>query len=96
MKQLLLTFKVLALIMPSLAFAGDTEFNDCILKHLKGAKLDIASHLIKQACDENHRTRGFIADKKRAYNDCLLEHLVGVESLQAVVDIKAACYRKHL
>ena len=77
-------------------FAGQAEYDDCILKHLKGVKIDIATHTIKQACEQNYKKKpDFTSDKKRAYNNCLLEHLVGVESFQAVMDITAACGRKH-
>ena len=75
--------------------AEQAEYDDCLLKHLKGAKLDIATHLIKQACYENYKKPTFTSDKSRAYNNCLLEHLVGVESMQAVMDIRTACDRKY-
>lgn len=77
------------------AFAGQAEYDDCILKHLKGAKLDIAVHTIKQACEENYKNPSFTSDKRRAYNECLLEHLLEVESLQATMEIKAACDSKY-
>lgn len=76
-------------------FAGQMEYDDCILKYLKNAKLDIATHIIKQACEENEKNPSFTSDKRRAYNNCLLEHLVGVESLQATMDITAACGSKY-
>jgi len=77
------------------AIAGQAEYDDCILRHLKGAKTDVATHLIKQACEENYRNPGSTTGKKQEYNHCLLEHLVGVESVQAVMEIKSACGRKH-
>ena len=84
-----------AVLLSSAAYAGQSEYDDCLLKYLKGAKLDIATHEIKQACEENYRNPSFTSEKKRAYNDCLLEHLVGVESLQAVMEIKSACDSRH-
>ena len=74
--------------------AGQAEYDDCILEYLKGAKLDVATHLIKQACDENYKNTSFTSAEQKAYNNCLLEHLPGVESLQAVMNIKSACSNK--
>ena len=90
----LLPFLLFVLISKP-AFAGQVEFDDCMLKYLKNAKLDIATDAIKQACQENYKNPTFTAEKKRVYNDCLLEHLVGVESLHAVMEIKSACGRKY-
>ncbi len=86
-------FMVLSWIHP--AIAGQTEYDECILKYLKNAKLDVATHLIKSACNENYKSPNFTAEKRRPYNHCLLEHLTGVESIQAVMEIKAACGSKH-
>ncbi|MDH3451295.1 MAG: hypothetical protein OEN20_02665 [Gammaproteobacteria bacterium] len=94
MKHLYVTVVVaLAAAMP--AIAGQEEYDNCILQHLKGAKLDVAAHLIKQVCIDNYKTTGLSSHNRRAYNDCLLEHLVGVESVQATMDIKAACSSKY-
>ncbi len=82
-------------IIPISVFSGQAEYDECILKYLKGVKLDIAAHTIKQACEENYNNPSFTSAKQQAYNKCLLEHLVGVESQQAVMDIHAACSRKY-
>jgi hypothetical protein len=95
MKNPLIIASVLLLTISMPGFGGQAEYDDCILKYLKGAKLDVAAHLIRQACEENYRNPGFISDKRRAYNVCLLEHLSGVESLQATMEIKSACNRKY-
>jgi len=95
MKNLRTTLALLILTAGTSGLADQTAYDDCILEHLKGAKLDVAAHLIKQACQANYRSTGFLSDGERAYNDCLLEYLVGVESRQAAMDIKAACGRKH-
>ena len=77
------------------AIAGQAEYDDCILQHLKDAKLDDATSLIKRACEENYKDTSFTSDKQRSYNDCILEHLVGVESIRAIIEIKTACSRKN-
>lgn len=83
------------LICTLTAFAGQKEYDDCILKHLKNAKQDVAMAVIKQACQENYLSPGFLSDEQRIYNHCLLEHLPGVESFQAVIEIRSACERKY-
>ena len=75
--------------------SGQDEYNECILQHLKGAKLDVASHFIKQACDDNFQSQLTISSKRKEKNKCLLTNLVGVESLQAVMAIVDACDSKH-
>ena len=95
MKHSLISFCILGLSVSTPTIAGQAEHDECLLEHLKGAKLDVATHLIRQACDENYKNPSFTSDKKRAYNNCILEHLVGIESIQAVMDIKAVCGRKH-
>lgn len=77
-------------------FAGQDEYNDCILTHLKGAKLDAAAGLIRNACYENYMGPFYPAEKVRKYNECLLEYLVGVESFQAAMEIRNACGGKYL
>ena len=91
MKHLYLSAAVMCSVFSIHALAGDVEFNDCILTHMKGAKVDEATFLIEQACHENYREVRFVSEKRRAFNKCLLEHLIGVESVQAVSDINAAC-----
>jgi len=88
-------FVLLGLTISTFSFAGQTEYNDCILKHLKGAKLDVATNYIRMACEENSKKASFISKNRRAYNSCLLEHLAGVESLHAVMEISNACASKH-
>ncbi len=95
MKNLRTTLALLTLTAGASGLADQAAYDDCILEHLKGAKLDIAAHLIKQACQANYRSSGFLADDERAYNECLLEHLVGVESRQATMELRSACNRKH-
>ena len=86
---------VVLLLLPGLLHAGQSEYDDCLLKHLKNAKQDVATHLIRQACYENYMNPTFTPDKRKAYNNCLLTHLVGVESFDAVMEISSACGRKH-
>lgn len=86
---------ILLLATSASAMAGQAEYDDCILEHLKNAKLDVVTHIIKQACEENYMKKTFTSDKRRAYNKCLLEHLEGVESFQAVMDIRAACGNRY-
>lgn len=94
MKHILLTFILLAFFITEPASAGQDEYDDCVLEHLKGAKLDLAAHLIIQACNDNYKRPNYTPKKKLAYNQCLLEHLVGIESIQAAMEIRAACERK--
>jgi len=87
---------VIALLgLSSAVFADQSNYDDCLLKYLKNAKLDIAAHTIRMACDENYRNSSFTSKKRRAYNDCLLKHLPGVESTQAVIGLKSACQSKY-
>ncbi len=78
------------------ALAGQNEYNDCLLEHLMGAKLDAATALIRMACYENYYGPFYPNEKVRKYNACLLDHLVGVESFQAVMEIRNACAGKYL
>ena len=73
----------------------DPKYDSCLLRHLSGAKLDFASVLIRQACDENYRDPVFTSDQEKAYNECLLDHLRGVESLNAALQIQGACDRRY-
>lgn len=84
------------LVLPAALPAGQDEYNDCILSHLKGARLDAAAAMIRTACYENYMGPFYPAEKVRRYNDCLLEHLVGVESFQAAMEIRNACIGKYL
>jgi hypothetical protein len=95
MKHLLITIAIFSLVLSTPVMADQEQYDDCILGHLKGAKLDLATHLIRRACEENYKTSNFTSKKRIAYNNCLLEFLVEVESIQATMEIKAACGRKH-
>ena len=95
MRYLSLIFVVFGLSIATLSTAGQVEYNDCILKYLKGAKLDVATNYIRMACKENSKKSSFISKNRRAYNSCLLENLAGVESMQAVMEISNACGSKH-
>ena len=88
-------FAVTLLGFPALLHAGQVEFDDCMLAHLKDSKHDVATHLIRQACYENYKNPSFTSAKRKAYNACILKHVVGVESFEAVMEINAACSRKH-
>jgi len=71
-------------------------YEDCLLKHLDQAKLDVASRFIAEACEENYGSgisKAIFSDERK-YNECLLSHLVGVESVDAVIRIRRACERK--
>ena len=72
------------------------DYDDCILDHLRGAKLDAASRFIAEACEENYGSgpSKSIMTKERRYNECLLEYMVGVESVDAVIRIRRACEKK--
>ena len=94
MKYSLIAAGLLGIVVSISTIAGQAEYDNCILEHLKDAKLDDATRLIKQACDENYKDTSFTSDKQRSYNNCLLEHLVGVESIRAIIEIKTACSRK--
>jgi len=93
MKKVIMVMALLG--MSSSVFADQGKYDDCLLKHLKNAKLDIAAHTIRMACDENYKNSSFTSKKRRAYNECLLKHLPGVESIQAVIGLKSACQSKY-
>ena len=95
MKHIYTAIIIFGLAVSNSILADQEEYDDCILKYLKGAKLDVATHLIKQACNENYKNPSFTSKKRHAYNNCLLEHLSGIESIQAVMDIKSACGSKY-
>ncbi|MBA2410643.1 MAG: hypothetical protein H0V62_13085 [Gammaproteobacteria bacterium] len=75
-------------------FDTNPAYDDCILEHLSGAKLDIASQLITNACYENYEDSGLMSDEDRAYNQCLLDYLPRVESITATLQIRRVCARK--
>lgn len=76
-------------------YAGQDEYNDCLLKHLINAKVDSATQIMKRACKENYDYT-VLPENKRKVNECLLEYLPGVESGDAVTEIQKVCERKHL
>lgn len=89
-------FSVFILALAATAQAGPNEYNDCLLQHLKEAKHDAATAMIRTACYENYYGPFYPGERVRKYNACLLEHLVGVESFQAVMEIRNACAGKYL
>lgn len=95
MRTLTLIILFTGSLLPVASPADQSEYDDCLLQHLTGAKLDLTSHMIKQACDENYLNSSSTSDKRRAYNNCIIEHMGNVESIQAAMDIKSACSRKH-
>lgn len=87
---------VLMTLVPAVLPATTEDYNNCILAHLKGAKLDVTTSLIRQACYENYMGPFYPSEKVRQYNECLLEYLAGVESFQATMEIRNACNSKYL
>ncbi len=93
----IIVFAISLTASPIYAGPEDQEqYDDCILEHLKNAKLDLATQLIKEACREIHKNPGLLSHKRRDYNECLLEYLPGIQSGDAVLEIQSACKRKHL
>jgi hypothetical protein len=76
--------------VPTSAVADREGFDLCILGHLQGAKLDMATHYIRQACFDIYEKKGK-PRRNMEYNTCLLENLIGVESSKAVIEINTAC-----
>lgn len=95
MKHLMITVAIFSFAIPAPTIAGQAEYDDCVLAHLKGTKLDLVAHLIKQACKNNYKNHGLTSKREIDYNNCLLKHLVGIESIQAAMEVKSACGRKH-
>jgi hypothetical protein len=95
MKRVFISLIIVSCIYSSLVHAGAEEYDDCLLDHLKGAKLDSAVTLVKQACQGLYKQPGILLEERRLFLNCLLEHLVGVESVQAIDDIHLACGRKY-
>jgi hypothetical protein len=77
-------------------YAGQNEYDDCLLRHLRNAKVDVATQLIIRACRENYEGSSILSDKRQRYNECLLEYLPGMESGDAVLEIEKVCRNKHL
>ena len=95
MKHLFVIIIFAFLLTPSMIFAGQDEYDDCLLKHLINAKVDSATQIMKRACEENYKFT-VLPENKRKVNQCLLEYLPGVESGDAAIEIQKVCERKHL
>lgn len=80
----------------SLAGSKSPRYDECVLKHLPGTKLDEVAELILAACEANYKRSVMNRDNKHENNECLLSHIKGVESLRAAQEISEACHRKHL
>jgi hypothetical protein len=87
-------FAILFTVNP--IYAGQNEYDDCLLKHLINAKVDVATQIMIGACKENYKEFTIISEKRKKYNECLLEYLPGMESSDAVIEIQNVCARKHL
>lgn len=87
---------VLALTLAALpALARDNpEYDQCLLAHLKNARLDVASQMITRACHENYVDDNFRSKRELRRNDCLLQHLPGIESIDAVNRVTEVCDRQ--
>jgi len=79
----------------NLLFAGNKEYNECLLTHLKNTKVDIAAHFIKEACEGNYLNPSFTFKKNKEYNECILKNLVGVRSFRAAIEIRNVCAAKE-
>jgi hypothetical protein len=71
-------------------------YDNCLLRHLINAKVDLATQIMKRACKENFKDVTILSEKRKAYHEYLLEYLSGVESGDAVNEIQGVCERKHL
>lgn len=89
-----------ALALAALMTAGvaqarpNPEYDDCLLQHLKNAKLDVATQMITQACHQIHVDGNFLMKRDRKRNECLLEYLPGIESVDAIARVNEVCDRK--
>lgn len=73
---------------------NNPEYDDCLLQHLKNARLDAATQLITRACHENYVDGNFQSKREIRRNNCLLENLPGIESFDAVARVTEVCERK--
>ena len=96
MKYILVLIIFTISLTASVIHADQDEYDDCLLKHLINAKIDLATQIMKQACRENLKDVTILDKKRKEYNECLLENLQGVESGEAATEIKGVCNRKHL
>jgi len=87
-----------ALLLLSVALSAlardNPEYDECLLTHLKEAKLDVASQMITKACFENYVDDNFRRKRELRRNDCLLQHLPGIESMDAVARVIEVCDRQ--
>lgn len=95
-KYLVLSFLLLSFLSPAPGYTAEEEYDDCILEHLRGAKLDLAASLIRNACYENYESIFEPREDVRQYNECLLKYLVGVENFHAAMEIRNSCANKYL
>ena len=96
---MLIVFVVSLTAIPILArqnLSRQEAYHDCILEHLKNAKVDLATQLIKRACKENYKDFRISSNNRQEYNECLLEYLPGIESRDAAQEIQKTCKDKHL
>jgi hypothetical protein len=88
------------LLFVGLGFSGvalaraHPEYDDCLLQHLKNARLDVVTQMITQACYQNYVDDNFMSKRELKRNDCLLENLPGIESFDAVARVSEVCERK--
>lgn len=87
---------VFSLFIANPIFAGQDEYDDCLLKHLINAKVDSSTQIMKNACRELFKDYTIVLEKRKEYNECLLKYLPGVESDDAVTEIQEVCNRKYL
>lgn len=91
---------MIGLVFGILAFSGvvqarpNPEYDDCLLQHLKNARLDVAVQMITQACHDNYVDSNFMKKRELKRNDCLLENLPGIESIEAIARVAEVCERK--
>jgi len=95
MKHLVVIIIFAISLITSPIYAGQDEYDDCLLKHSINAKVDSATQIMKKACKENYDYT-VLPENRRKANECLLEYLPGVESGEAVIEIQKVCERKHL
>jgi hypothetical protein len=85
----------LAMMLATVAQARtNPEYDDCLLQHLKNARLDVAARMITQACYQNYVDDNFMSKREKKRNDCLLDNLPGIESIDAIARVTEVCDRK--
>ncbi len=96
MRHLFVIMIFAILLSVNTIYAGQSEYDDCLLKHLINSKVDVATQLMIGACRENYKELTMLSEKRKKYNECLLEYLPGMENSDAVIEIQNVCTRKHL